>query len=136
LGIVFLYAAIGKIDNPETFAKEISNYRLIPDVISRASAIILPWIELAIGFLLVFGIRTRTVSFISFVLLFLFTFMVGSAWARGLNIDCGCFSHRVEYVGIKKIIENLLLMAMSISIFYFPGKFLSLEAFLKRDINE
>jgi putative oxidoreductase len=136
LGIIFLYAAVGKIDNPEAFFKEISNYRLFPDFISQISAIILPWIELTIGLLLILGIRVKTTSAISFILLVVFTLMVISAWARGLNINCGCFSHRIEYVGLRKVIENLLMMGFSIFLFYVPASVLSLETFLRKEVQK
>lgn len=127
LGIVFLYAAIGKIDNPAAFYKEIVNYNLFPNLLSQVFAIIIPWIELAIGIFLIFGIRIRSTSFICFVLLTTFTLLVISAWARGLNINCGCFSHHIEYVGLKKVLENVFLILASVFVFFFPDKFLSLD---------
>lgn len=34
---------------------------------------------------------------------------------RGLNIDCGCFGEANEnQIGIKKLIENIVLLLMSI----------------------
>ncbi|MEJ5286401.1 MAG: hypothetical protein CH6_2773 [Candidatus Kapaibacterium sp.] len=127
LGVVFIYAAIGKIDNPSNFFKEISNYQLFPAFLSQVVAIVLPWIELLIGVFLIFGLRIRANSFISLVLLVVFTLLVISAWARGLNINCGCFSHTVEYVGLKKVIDNLLMIVGSLIVFLFPDELFSIE---------
>ncbi len=136
LGFVFIFAAVGKINNPDVFYKEISNYRIFPDFISQIIAIVLPWIEVFIGLLLVLGLRVKTTSFISTILIFFFTIMVASAWIRGLNINCGCFSGHIEYVGLKKILENVLLILFGIFLFYFPNSFLSLEFFLKKEIQK
>lgn len=130
VGVVFLYAAIGKIDNPNAFFKEISNYNLFPTFLSQVFAIIIPWFELILGIFLIFGVRLRTTSFISCILLTAFTLLVISAWARGLNINCGCFSHHIEYVGLKKVIENLLLIGASLFTFFFPERVISLENFI------
>ena len=56
LGFVFIYAAISKAAEPESFAIAIANYKLLPDFLINISAIILPWIELCAGLLLLFGI--------------------------------------------------------------------------------
>jgi uncharacterized membrane protein YphA (DoxX/SURF4 family) len=52
---------------------------------------VLPWFELALGVLLLLGIGTRAVAWLSAGLLVVFVAGVSQAWARGLTIDCGCF---------------------------------------------
>lgn len=127
LGFVFIYAGIGKIVEPNVFAKEIMNYRLLPEIIAKATAITLPWFELFIGFLLLFGVRTKTASILSSGLLIIFTLSVLSAIIRGLNINCGCFSQHIEYVGWKKIVENLALILISIYLAIFPISYFSFD---------
>ncbi len=127
LGFVFIYAGIGKIVEPNIFAKEIMNYRLLPEIIVKATAIILPWLELFIGFLLLFGVKTKTASILSFGLLIIFTFGVLSAIIRGLNINCGCFSQHIEYVGWKKVVENLALILTSIYLAISPISYFSFD---------
>lgn len=127
LGVVFLYASIGKIYEPNIFLKEIKNYRVFPEILAQIFAITIPWYELILAFFLIFGIRLRTTSLLLFILLFSFTVLVISAWARGLNINCGCFSHYVEYVGLRKVIENLIMMLLSLFIFLFPRSVFSIE---------
>lgn len=136
VGFVFIYAAIGKIIDPNIFAKEIMNYRIFGDVLSRIIAIFLPWVELIIGLFLIFGCRQKTVAFVSFFLLFFFTIIVISAMARGLNIDCGCFAQHIEYVGWKKVTENLVLLFLTIFIYFFPSRYLSLESYITSIVNE
>jgi uncharacterized membrane protein YphA (DoxX/SURF4 family) len=127
LGFVFIYAGIGKIVEPNVFAKEIMNYRLLPEIIAKTIAIILPWLELSIGFLLLFGVKTRTASILSSGLLIIFTMGVLSAMIRGLNINCGCFSQHIEYVGWKKVAENLALILTSIYLAISPTSYFSFD---------
>lgn len=129
VGFVFLYAGVGKIVEPNSFAKEILNYKLIGEELSRIIAIFLPWLEVIIGIFLIFGIRLKTTSFISSVLLIGFTLGVLSAMLRGLNINCGCFAYHIEYVGWKKILENSLFIIMSIYVYIFPRSSFSIEHF-------
>lgn len=127
IGFVFIYAAIGKIADPQTFAKEILNYKIVGVELARAISIFLPWVEVIVGIFLVFGICSQTSALISTILLLLFTFAVLSAMIRGLNINCGCFTHYVEYVGWKKIIENFLLMLSSFYVFLYPQSFFTID---------
>jgi len=127
LGVVFIYAAIGKIEDPTSFSKEIANYRLFPMPIANIFAIFIPWVELIIGTFLVFGLKIRTITLWAVVLLVSFTLLVSYAWAIGLNINCGCFSHHIEYVGLKKVLENLLLIISGVYLFFYPGTTFQIE---------
>jgi uncharacterized membrane protein YphA (DoxX/SURF4 family) len=48
-------------------------------------------VEIAVALALIAGVFVRTAALASAVLLVVFLVGVGSAWARGLAIDCGCF---------------------------------------------
>jgi uncharacterized membrane protein YphA (DoxX/SURF4 family) len=118
LALVFIYAAIGKITDPETFAQSIINYKLFPVVAVNVIAIVIPWIELTAGILLLFGIAAKENIIIINTLLFLFIIMVAISMARGLNIDCGCYGARGgEQVGFQKIFENAVLFSLGLIIY-------------------
>ena len=57
----------------------------------RSSATGCPGSRSAVGLLLVIGLLTRVSAVVLGLLLVAFIVGVGSAWARGLSIDCGCF---------------------------------------------
>lgn len=62
------------------------------DVLPRAGvAALLPWLEIALGLLLLVGLRVRIAAALSVGLLLVFVAGVTQAWARGLSIDCGGF---------------------------------------------
>jgi uncharacterized membrane protein YphA (DoxX/SURF4 family) len=51
-----------------------------------------PFLEIALGLLLLAGLAVRLGAAIGAVLMLVFIAGIASAWARGLQIDCGCFS--------------------------------------------
>jgi putative oxidoreductase len=120
LGSVFVIAGVEKIANPDAFAKSINNYQLLPYGALNTMALILPWLEVLAGAFLVFGVRLRASSAVTAAMLLVFIGAIASAMARGLSIDCGCFSQgsvASEPVGWKKIVEDVALLILAVQIF-------------------
>jgi uncharacterized membrane protein YphA (DoxX/SURF4 family) len=92
LGVVFISASVDKIMNPQNFAANIANYRLIPYQWINLAAIILPWVEVIIGSLLVMGIWTGANGLLASGMLMVFSIAILQALFRNLDISCGCFS--------------------------------------------
>lgn len=129
VGFIFLAFGLSKIAVPEQFAKEIANYALLPEFSLNIFALILPWIELIIGILLILGIRLKANSIIGSALMLIFIFMVAFAWARGLDISCGCSSAHPQQVGLPKILENTGLLILLIIVYINPNNKYTLERF-------
>ncbi len=92
LAAVFIYASIGKIRNPEEFAVLVNGYRILPLWAVNIVAIILPWLELLCAVSLLTGIMYRNSALILAAVNLIFFAAVASAMARGLDIECGCFT--------------------------------------------
>jgi uncharacterized membrane protein YphA (DoxX/SURF4 family) len=90
IGSIFLYAGMVKLLDPKAFAKVISQYDLIPEILLPQVAIGLPVLEVLAGFGLVFAIRGSLC--VIFGLLTMFVFVLWYGILRHLDIDCGCFS--------------------------------------------
>ena len=90
---VYLYAARPKIVDPAGFAKAISNYQILPDALVNPTAIYLPWLELiaALALLAVPALR-RGATWLMAAMTAVFIAAIGIAMARGIDIDCGCFT--------------------------------------------
>src|SRR5512138_2835958 len=58
LGGLFLVACIHKIRHPELFAVDVATYQLLPLSTVNLFSIVIPWIELAVGAMLLLGVRT------------------------------------------------------------------------------
>ncbi len=91
LAAVFLVSGVLKAIDPDATYVAVRAYDVLPKLGVALVAGILPWLEIAIGLLLLAGIATRAVAVVSAVLLLAFMAGVTQAWARGLSIDCGCF---------------------------------------------
>jgi len=128
LGLVFVFAAVTKVTEAETFAHAIANYKLLPNFLINFLAIILPWVELCGGILLVFGISVKENSTILSGLLFIFIIAILISLLRGLNIDCGCFGTADgTKVGIQKILENIGLLILGLILIKFDSTSFSLS---------
>ena len=91
LAAFFVVAGASKIADPPGFAHEIHNYALVPAGVVNAMALILPWLEVAAGLALFFGIFKRTATRILGLLLLVFIVALSINLARGKPVDCGCF---------------------------------------------
>lgn len=90
---IFLAAAFPKIMDPSGFAADISHYALVPDAVVNVMAVVLPWVEAVMGLALLSGFAAEGAGLLAGVLLAVFLAALGQAWARGLDIECGCFGH-------------------------------------------
>jgi hypothetical protein len=90
---IFLGAAVPKILAPSDFATDISHYDMVPDAVVNAMAITLPWIEAIAGLALLSGFAADGALLLVNGLFWVFLAALGQAWARGLDITCGCFGH-------------------------------------------
>ncbi|MGZ4517785.1 MAG: MauE/DoxX family redox-associated membrane protein [Mycobacteriaceae bacterium] len=93
LGLAVVWLASGwlKAVDPLQTVVAVRAYQLLPEAAVTPFAAALPFIEIGLGLLLMFGVGVRQTATCSAVLQVVFLFGVASAWARGLSIDCGCF---------------------------------------------
>ena len=74
--------------------------------------------EVLSGVFLIFGVRLRASSALVAAMLVVFLIAIGTAMARGLSIECGCYSQGGgEKVGWKKVFEDVALLVLAIQIF-------------------
>ncbi len=91
LAAVWLVSGALKAVDPEQTYLAVAAYDVLPSAMVNPVASVLPFLELALGLLLLAGFGTRPVAVASAVVLVVFIAGVVQAWARGLSIDCGCF---------------------------------------------
>jgi uncharacterized membrane protein YphA (DoxX/SURF4 family) len=92
LAVVFLVAGASKIGDLAASGRAVYAYKLMPFDVAKAVGAAQPFLEIALGLLLLAGLAIRLSAGIAAVLLVIFIAGIISAWARGLQIDCGCFS--------------------------------------------
>lgn len=137
LGATFLYAGVVKSQDPVGFAQAIYNYRILPSWAINPLAILLPWVEMVMGAALVVGLWVPGASLLACGLLGLFALALCMNLARGLDIDCGCFSTASTGSGstIWYLLRDILLMAMAIQVFLFDRRWGPLTRFFSRRRN-
>ena len=91
LGGVLLVAGALKLGNLGESVLAVRAYQLLPYELTDIVGIALPIIEVVVGLLLVTGTFTRISAAVGALLMLAFIIGIGSAWARGLSLDCGCF---------------------------------------------
>lgn len=88
---VWLYAGATKVGDLAGSTRAVKAYQLLPNPTAEAVGAALPFVEIALGLLLLLGLATRLAAAVSAMLMAAFVAGIASAWARGLRIDCGCF---------------------------------------------
>ena len=96
LGGVFVYAGALKIWNVQQFALDVHHFELTPWTVSLLVAVYLPWLEMLAGLALIARRLPLGASLAIAGMTLVFLVALGSAWARGLDISCGCFGKEEE----------------------------------------
>ncbi|NMH97072.1 MauE/DoxX family redox-associated membrane protein [Pseudonocardia acidicola] len=91
LAAIWLVSGVLKAVDPDQTYVAVRAYDVLPKPGVAVIAGVLPWLEIALGLLLLVGVGTRAVAGLSAAVLVIFIAGVAQAWARGLSIDCGCF---------------------------------------------
>lgn len=91
LAAVWLIAGGLKVLDPDQTYIAVRAYDVLSQWGVEIVAALLPWVEIALGLLLLLGAGTRIAAVASLGLLVMFVAGLTQAWVRGLSIDCGCF---------------------------------------------
>ena len=115
LAWVFIRAGLPKVQDPAVFAVSIDGFRIMSGSLTLWVAVVLPWLELIIGIGLLTPWLRRASAWLIAALLGLFITLHASAWARGLDINCGCFGETADSPDYHwLILRNLGLLLIAI----------------------
>ncbi|GGL88948.1 MULTISPECIES: MauE/DoxX family redox-associated membrane protein [Micromonospora] len=136
LAAVWLYAGASKVGDLAASGRAVNAYQLMPYEVAAAIGAALPFVELALGVLLLVGLATRLAAGVSAALLVVFVAGIASAWSRGLAIDCGCFGTGGELAAgqtpsyLPEILRDLGFLALAGFLLWRPRTPLSVDAAL------
>ena len=117
VGGSFVLAGALKIADPAKFAVDVGNYRLVAHELNNLVAILLPWIEVVAGLFVLAGIWLRAAAIVITSLTVIFLFVILSALARGLNMDCGCFGTvGGQHVGLVNLAIDSTLFFLAVNL--------------------
>ncbi len=91
VGGVWVVAGVVKLADPAATVRAVRAYELLPESVVPLVGHGLPVLEILVGLCLLAGIFVRTAAGVSGAVLVAFVVGISSAWARGLQIECGCF---------------------------------------------
>ncbi|WP_344332261.1 MauE/DoxX family redox-associated membrane protein [Kitasatospora putterlickiae] len=120
LAAVLGYAGLVKIPDLREAGRTVVLYRIVPEESAQLIGGVLPFIEIALAVLLVLGLATRVVAAGAAVLMVMYIAAITSVWARGMSIDCGCFSSGgtvtsgAERGYVIDIARDLVLLAVAV----------------------
>ena len=116
LGAVFIYAAYTKLRQSWLlFALSIDSYQLLPEWAVFALARTLPWLELALGVLLIVGVWLRYLSIVAAAILAAFFSVMVLSYFSGASIDCGCFGVG-EPLSAKTLARDAVLLGAALAL--------------------
>ena len=125
LGGVLFAAGYLKVGKTEISQMAVRSYELLPIPVANFLGLTLPFFEVVIGLLLIVGAATRVVAVLGGFTMFIFIIAIAQAWARGLNIDCGCFGGggavdpgQTRY--LQEILRDAGLAAMALFLIRYP----------------
>jgi uncharacterized membrane protein YphA (DoxX/SURF4 family) len=132
LGGVLFVAGYLKVDKLEVSQMAVRSYELLPIPLANFLGQTLPFFEVVIGLLLIVGAATRAVAALGGFTMFIFIIAIAQAWARGLNIDCGCFGGggtvapgETRY--LQEILRDAGLVAMALFLIRYPVSKFSID---------
>ncbi|MBK1789901.1 MauE/DoxX family redox-associated membrane protein [Persicirhabdus sediminis] len=133
LGVYLIYFAGVKLLDIKAFSQSIMNYRLAPfdappwDALAAYFTVSL---EILLGVCLIFRRFYAGALLVTAVMFAGFIGMIASAWARGLNINCGCFGASDEptnyplHIGLNVLV---LLILLVLALYNLKGKSLAAD---------
>lgn len=146
LGGVLLSSGVLKAKDSAQSANATAAYKILPTNIAHLFGYALPWLEIAIAFLLILGISVRLAALLAGFIMLVFVAAIASVWARGILIDCGCFGgggaidpakaaqvHRTYFL---EILRDLALALSGLYLYFFPHGILSFDKNLATKIEE
>jgi len=130
---VLLWAGGAKLGDLGGSVRAVNAYQLAPYE--------MPFVEVALGLLLLVGLATRVVAAVTGALLVVFIAGIASAWARGLNIDCGCFGGGGELAAGAEpsygweITRDVALLAIAAALVVWPRSALSVDGWVTGEVG-
>ncbi|ADL44755.1 MauE/DoxX family redox-associated membrane protein [Micromonospora sp. WMMD718] len=139
LAAVWLIAGGTKVGDLAASGRAVNAYQVMPYDVATVIGAALPFVELALGVLLLAGLATRISAGVSAALLVVFIAGIASAWARGLAIDCGCFGSGGQLAAgqtpsyLPEILRDLGFLVLAGFLLIWPRTPFSVDGWLAGD---
>jgi uncharacterized membrane protein YphA (DoxX/SURF4 family) len=142
LGPVWLVAGTLKINDPDGMVRSVRAFRILPESLVQPVAYAVPFLEIALGVLLLVGLAVRLSAVVSTAMFAVYIAAIASASARGLRIDCGCFSSGGNLAAdapthyTSELVRDSLLLAVCAVLAWRPDGYLTADRLIDRPTND
>ena len=138
LGGLFLYAGAIKAFDRQAMVLAIDAYDLLPESLIPALAVIVPWLEVVIGVLLLLGLFVRFSAAVGAIVTVGFLIGMAQAKARGLQIDCGCFTSGGAGEGVTwlDLARDVAILAAAVWLAIRPAGPAQLDTVIERRLHD
>ncbi len=142
LGTVWIVAGATKVADLAESVRAVRAYRALPEWAVPVVGAGLPFLEIALGLLLVVGFSVRFGAIVSAALLAVFIAGIVSASVRGLQIDCGCFGGGGELGAGEQtrygteIARDVGLLALAGLLAWRPASRFSIDSWISGGMDE
>jgi uncharacterized membrane protein YphA (DoxX/SURF4 family) len=123
LAVVFIWSGWVKFREPLQFAVAITGYKIVPDQYAFPIAQYFPWLEIALGLIILIGFKIRWSSVAAAALMLFFIAILSITLYRGIDTNCGCFGFG-DKITWKTIVRD--------GSFLLPALFLVFETRLRK----
>ncbi|MEO7125050.1 MAG: DoxX family protein [Nakamurella sp.] len=138
LAAVFIgFGWVKATESPAEMRVAVQAYHLVPPALVDVVAAILPYLEIATGFLLLLGLATRIGAALTTVMMVGFLFGLGWVVAKGYSIDCGCSGGGGAVAAgdthyTEEILRDVGLLILSAYLLFRPRSALSVDGLTRR----
>jgi uncharacterized membrane protein YphA (DoxX/SURF4 family) len=137
VGAVDIWAGVAKFPDPAQNVRQVRAFDILPEAVVPTVGHALPTVEIIIGATLLVGMLTRIFAVVASLFFIAFIIGIAAAWARGLEINCGCFGGGGVPADPQRqyfldILRDLGLLACSLWLVIWPRTHLSLDKLLFR----
>ncbi|PIR15854.1 MAG: DoxX family protein [Elusimicrobia bacterium CG11_big_fil_rev_8_21_14_0_20_64_6] len=114
VGAVLVYAGAAKAAGPaEEFAIVIGSYDLLPRDMVLTAATFLPWVEILIGWALIFGLKLRAAAISAGAMFAAFLLALASVQLKGIQLpNCGCFGDAIHFTPLQAFLFDACMSAL------------------------
>ncbi len=128
LGGLLVLSGISKLADRPGFRAAVAQYDLLPEAWERPFAKSLPWLEIALGVMLLLGFGTVAAAWLALPLFLSFGLAIGVNLARGRRFDCHCFgSLHSESIGWPALLRAAALITATLVVALGASRFGALE---------
>jgi len=128
LGGLLLLAGVSKLADRAAFRGAVAEYKVLPSQLEATFAIVLPWLETALGVLLLLGLGTTVAAALAAPLFLSFGIAIGVNLARDRHFNCHCFGAvQRDPIGWPALLRSIVLVLATLVVAVGASRFGALE---------